>query len=561
MSMQIGKCNNIEFCRTATLQKRIEIPDDEPFICPQCSSDLELVGTKRSRGGSRAALIAVQAAVIVAGGGIIGWKMLSSHAGGPPDLHAPRASAAEMSLAANPDAPTDQPAAPEPAAAPAQPAPVAGAAPAAPVAPPKVLLRLAGADVVAAHLARRLAAGYLALLGDTDIVTVDGGTPGTVQITGQESGGREAIVITASSSGAGLMALKGAGADLAMTTRAITAGERTALAPLGDLTSATSEHVIAVDAAAVVVNPASTLAAITKAQLRAALAGTLTDWSGLGQPAHPLRVYMRDAQAAASDGPAGVLGPDTDTRAAIPLGSDAEVLAAVARDPAAIGIVDWASAAGARAVPVADAGAKPVSPSDSTIATEDYPLSRRLYLYNAPGAATSFVQRFGDYVASSAGQAVVAASGFASLSIRTTVAAAPQPGAAATVVPAMATADATPVAVPGAQRLSTTFRFDSGSGSLDARGQRDIARLAAYLKARGIDGSHLVLAGFADNTGSDPANETVAQRRAQSVADALSRAGVSGEQVKSFGARFPVADNTTADGRDRNRRVEAYITQ
>ena len=70
-----------------------------------------------------------------------------------------------------------------------------------------MLLRLKGTDIIAAHLARRLAAGYLALIGDTDIVTETLPDRSAIGITGSGGGQREAITITTASSAAALAAL------------------------------------------------------------------------------------------------------------------------------------------------------------------------------------------------------------------------------------------------------------------------------------------------------------------------------------------------------------------
>jgi len=51
----------------------------------------------------------------------------------------------------------------------------------------------------------------------------------------------------------------------------------------------------------------------------------------------------------------------------------------------------------------------------------------------------------------------------------------------------------------------------------------------------------------------------VSQKRVEAVVAALSRAGVSPGKAMGFGADVPVADNATADGREKNRRVEAYL--
>ncbi|MBB6124567.1 OmpA family protein [Sphingobium subterraneum] len=67
--------------------------------------------------------------------------------------------------------------------------------------------------------------------------------------------------------------------------------------------------------------------------------------------------------------------------------------------------------------------------------------------------------------------------------------------------------------------------------------------------------------GHTDSDGSDAYNQGLSERRAQSVAGYLSSHGVQSARLatRGFGETQPVADNTTADGKAANRRVEIRI--
>lgn len=68
--------------------------------------------------------------------------------------------------------------------------------------------------------------------------------------------------------------------------------------------------------------------------------------------------------------------------------------------------------------------------------------------------------------------------------------------------------------------------------------------------------------GYTDNTGNDAINNPLSVKRAQSVANYLTANGVQYAQLKNvngYGASNPVADNSTAEGRQKNRRVEVYL--
>jgi outer membrane protein OmpA-like peptidoglycan-associated protein len=67
----------------------------------------------------------------------------------------------------------------------------------------------------------------------------------------------------------------------------------------------------------------------------------------------------------------------------------------------------------------------------------------------------------------------------------------------------------------------------------------------------------LTVSGYTDNLGDGMVNQTISQARAQAAADALVAHGLAPDRVtvRGFGGALPVADNTTAEGRAKNRRV------
>jgi len=64
--------------------------------------------------------------------------------------------------------------------------------------------------------------------------------------------------------------------------------------------------------------------------------------------------------------------------------------------------------------------------------------------------------------------------------------------------------------------------------------------------------------GHTDNQGNAAANQALSERRAQAVVAWLSAHGIAASRLsaKGLGQTNPVADNTTEDGRAKNRRVE-----
>jgi outer membrane protein OmpA-like peptidoglycan-associated protein len=100
--------------------------------------------------------------------------------------------------------------------------------------------------------------------------------------------------------------------------------------------------------------------------------------------------------------------------------------------------------------------------------------------------------------------------------------------------------------------------FGSGSATLTAQAQASLRELAAML--RGGDG-RISVEGHTDGQGETDANLALSRQRAESVRRALEDAGLPGARLEAtgWGEGKPVADDATAEGRARNRRVEIIV--
>jgi len=116
----------------------------------------------------------------------------------------------------------------------------------------------------------------------------------------------------------------------------------------------------------------------------------------------------------------------------------------------------------------------------------------------------------------------------------------------------------------GLEAVKVTF----DSGILFATGKADLSQtaknsLVQFSKVLNNNkGCDIAIIGHTDNTGSDAINQPLSVSRANSVNNYLKSCGVSASQIKSVegqGSTNPVADNTTAEGRKQNRRVEVYM--
>ncbi len=101
--------------------------------------------------------------------------------------------------------------------------------------------------------------------------------------------------------------------------------------------------------------------------------------------------------------------------------------------------------------------------------------------------------------------------------------------------------------------------FDSGSASLKDAHQ---ALLSSLERAIGVFPlAKVVIEGHTDAFGSDANNLDLSQRRADAVAADLTSRGISPERLTAlgYGESQPVANNESADGRRRNRRIDVVI--
>ena len=552
MAFTRGRCINFDYCSVAESRRDVDVKVGEDFICPECGKPLKAPQIK-GRASSPVVPILLTLGVLVLVGGAVFLGMRMGGPGGIPGggqspLGAPGARPA--SVAALPIPPAHALPLPQNAAAP----------PAAPA--ENVLARVHGAATMGSTVLAPLAAAYLAEIGDTAITTSQSGT--TTRISGLRGGLREAIVIDGDGVPAGFGALAAGQADLVMTPRRILPAEQTSLAALGDMTQPGTEHVLALDAQAVVVNPSNQVSAMTRAQIRDLFAGGFTDWAPLGGPGGPVDIYAVRPQGARKDnqGQAGDIAPEAAPGARW-VADEPAIGRAVVADLHGVGLVDLAAVGSARVMPIAETGAAPVSPTNhAAVLSNDYPLSYKLYLYGSPKAEGGFAQRFVAYALSPQGQAVVEQQGLISPTLKPAPVAVPQASAqpAAIVAPApVSQIDRLRAYVAGAKKLAIVFRFTPSSTALDQYGERDLDRVTNYLVSMHDGGEHLLLAGFADNQGDPATNVEVSRKRAAYVAALFVSRGLKPGGVEGFGAELPVADNATEAGRERNRRVEVYV--
>ncbi len=417
----------------------------------------------------------------------------------------------------------------------------------------QTLFRIHGSNTVGAQLAPELIKAWLRTRGYTE-VTVRERAP-QESVIRAAGGGLEPVRIElqAHGSSTSFKGLKAGAADIGMSSRPIKDKEVEALRRFGDMRSPHAEYVVGLDGIAVIVNRANAVQALDTGTIADIFAGRIRDWSEVGGRPGPIHVYARDDKSGTYDTFRSlVLGKKTPlVEGAKRYESNADLSDDVSRDPAGIGFVGLPYVRDSRALVVADGEARPIPPQAFSVATEDYALARRLFLYLPEHGANTAAREFAEFAVSHAGQDVVDTVGFVSQRIIEGEL-------------RLSRSEGYPEEyldfTDGARRLSLNFRFTAGSIQLDNKARRDLERLVAYMRDAQNRGRHLMLLGFADSNEVLPMHALeLSISRSDMVADTLIRNGIDPMRVRGYGAAVPVASNEDPKGRNKNRRVEVWV--
>lgn len=412
-------------------------------------------------------------------------------------------------------------------------------------------LRIHGSNTIGAELMPVLAEAWMKGKGFSNVSRKPLGMD-ELQMVGTNAAGEQLIIEIKSHGSSTAFADLGNGAtDIGMASRPIKANEVKSLSGLGKLDDVKSEYVLGLDGVAVIVNPSNALARLDKGTLRKIYTGEIKDWAQAGGKAGPIHVLARDAKSGTYEtfnhlvlDEKGNLVADARR-----FESNEELSAAVAADPAAIGFTGLAYVKKNRVLAIVD-GETAISPTPFSVATEDYALARRLFLYvPQSGGQSGLAKEFADFAVSDKGQQVIDRVGFVSQEIR-----------AESTMYATDLPEEYMQLTKGAKRLSLNIRFTRGSTDLDSKAQRDMVRLVEFLKRDVNTKSKPMLFGFSDANEAIPMVAlTLSTERADNVADLLIRQGVKPMRVRGYGHAGEVASNGTEDGRTKNRRVEVWV--
>ncbi len=345
------------------------------------------------------------------------------------------------------------------------------------------------------------------------------------------------------------------------------------LLPRGTGSDAAGEQeiIVAQDALAIVVSPDLPLSKLTTAELDAIFSAQVVNWNELGGPDLPIKAFRPEATSGHGETFSRVvLEPNfsefSDVVAQL-RGLD-EVASAVSQTSGGIGLTSSSKMGSAKPVGIVSSCGIVSYPESFAIKAEDYLLSRRLYL-QAKDGSPSRARGLIEHLSTSAAAPAIETTGLTSLAA-SSISLDSQGSRLAHALGS----DSQQVELPNlidfaketarAERLSTTFRFGSGSALLDDKGVGDIDRLLDVLKTPELQNREVMLIGFADSIGQSELNRVLSERRAQQVRDQIveksgGAVGADRFRVLGFGAAAPVACNDTEFERSLNRRVEVWL--
>lgn len=413
----------------------------------------------------------------------------------------------------------------------------------------RTLLSLHGSNTIGAELGPALIKAWLEQRHYTAITQKQTAAEEMVINAVSDNGEKVKVIIQAHGSSTSFKGLASGEADIGMSSRPIKDKEVAELASLGRMTSTGSEFVLGLDGIAVIVHPENPLTQLSKETLRQIFAGEVKDWSEVGAPPGPIHVYARDNKSGTYDtfkslvfAKKALLVPDAKR-----FESNANLSDAVSVDRNGIGFVGLPYIRQSKALAVMDGGQSAILPDDFTVATEDYALARRLFLYLPEKTTHPVAREFIEFSLSRKGQLVVAETGFISQEI-----------IVGTAITAGRIHSEYLAVTNGAKRLSLNFRFHRGSAMLDNKAHRDVRRLVDFIRQE--QAKELILVGFSDQHEAIPMHSlALSVQRADQVADILISHGISPQKVRGFGPAVTIASNDTAQEREKNRRVEVWV--
>jgi hypothetical protein len=154
----------------------------------------------------------------------------------------------------------------------------------------------------------------------------------------------------------------------------------------------------------VFVNKSNPIDALTKQQLADIFSGRTTDWAQVSGNPGPINLYAGDEKSGTFDTfKSLVLQNRPLSTKALRYENSAKLSDEVAADVNGIGFTGMAFVRGSKPLAISEAGGAALLPTPFTVASEHYPLSRRLFLYVPTNPRNVWTQKFVEFAISELG--------------------------------------------------------------------------------------------------------------------------------------------------------------
>ncbi len=434
-----------------------------------------------------------------------------------------------------------------------------------------------GSRTVGTTLIPNLLEGYAKSIGATlSIERTDDPAQRMVRLVNADGTMRAEIDLQTRGSGSAFPALANGSAAIGLADRRMKDSDLEKIAAVGmpELRDTENETVLGVDGIVLITHPDNPVRNLTSDEVARVWSGEITNWLELGGGDFPITVnsYGEGSgdRAVLLDGLVRPTGrdekPDVTRWSAYQ-----DLVDNVMADRGGIGFVGrWlARTNDVNLLDIRESCGLLSPPSDFRMKIEGYSLSRRLYAYTAPGPMHPEAKAFLDWTLTKEAQHYIKESHFIDrelermrledMGMMLVHTAAVEPDFDGVQYSNMMQE------LRNADRLSISFRFETGSSILDSESVRNLRELADRMEDGEFDGMEVMLVGFADSIGDREQNTELAQRRALAVRDILARELPASVERRlrltplSYGELLPLSCNTDEVGRARNRRVEVWL--
>ena len=435
---------------------------------------------------------------------------------------------------------------------------------------------IGGSDTVGVGLMPLLLDGYAGAVGAAAEIT-DTGKPNEIlaSLVGEQGFGDEmkSLLVNSTTSGNGFDKLLGRKIEISMSSRRIRPQEARELrdSGAGNMVSPSQEHIIAVDSLVLVTNPANPVKSLTQEQVAKIYAGEITNWSEVGGKDMAISILtLPEGSGTRSVFESRIFAGTgaVTSESAVIASTNADASQYVADNEGALAYVSFAFQRGGNPLTIINDCGISMTPDAFSARTEEYALQRRLYVYTREDTISEAGRAFVDYTTSEDADNVLVKAGFIGFAVDRRAQSMDGDRARSLLAPTDDVYESGFMREMLGQmvdydRLSTTFRFRTGSARLDERGVIDKQRLINFLEQQ-PDGTEIVFVGFTDTVGEFDGNLDLSRRRAAQVEEDLRN--TAGDRLPNvtmssagFGEIAPAACNENENGRQINRRVEVWI--